>query len=73
MVSGTLCPAWNDQLKQWSESRAAAAKGRCPVGHRGEFPDVLEGSISGLRRLRLSKVNLRSGGQMLGLWGRLEV
>ena len=34
-----------------SESRAAAPKGRCPVGHRGEFPDVLKGSISGLRRL----------------------
>ena len=30
---------------------AAAPKGQCPVGHRGEFPDVLKGSISGLRRL----------------------
>ena len=40
MVSGTRCPAWSDQLKKWSESRAAAPKGRCPVGHRGEFPDV---------------------------------
>ena len=28
-----------------------SAKGRCPVGHRGEFPDVLWGNISGLRRL----------------------
>ena len=40
MVSGTRCPAWSDQLKKWSESRAAAPKGRCPVGHRGEFPYV---------------------------------
>ena len=40
MVSGTRCPAWSDQLEQWSESRAAAPKGRCPVGHRGEFPYV---------------------------------
>ena len=38
MVSGTRCPAWSDQQKKWSESRAAAPKGRCPVGHRGEFP-----------------------------------
>ena len=51
MVSGTRCPAWSDQLKRWSESRAAAPKGRCPAGHRGEFPDVLRGNISGLRRL----------------------
>ena len=36
MVSGTRCPAWSDQVKKWSESRAAAPKGRCPVGHRGE-------------------------------------
>ena len=28
MVSGTRCPAWNDQLKKWSESRAAAPKGQ---------------------------------------------
>ena len=40
MVSGTQCPAWSDWLKEWSESRAAAPKGRCPVGHRGDFPDV---------------------------------
>ena len=45
MVSGTRCPAWSDQLKKWSESRAAAPKGRCPVGHRGEFPDVLRRHI----------------------------
>ena len=51
MISGTQCPAGSNQLKKWSESRAAAPKGRCPVGHRGEFPDVLKGSISGLRRL----------------------
>ena len=44
MVSGTRCPAWSDQLKKWSESRAAAPKGRCPVEHRGEFPYVLRGA-----------------------------
>ena len=27
MVSGTRCPAKSDQLKKWSESRAAAQKG----------------------------------------------
>ena len=27
-------------VKKWSESRAAAPKGRCPVGHRGEFPHL---------------------------------
>ena len=48
MVSGTRCPAWSDQLKKWSESRAAAPKGRCPVGHGGEFPDVLRRHIKGL-------------------------
>ena len=32
-------------------SRAAAPKGRCPVGHRGEFSDVLRENISDLRRL----------------------
>ena len=51
MVSGIRWPAGSDPVKKWSESRAAAPKGRCPVGHRGEFPDVLKGSISGLRRL----------------------
>ena len=30
---------------------AAAPKGRCPIGHRGEFPDVLRGNVTGLRRL----------------------
>ena len=37
MVSGTRCPAGSDLVKRWSESRAAAPKGRCPVEHRGEF------------------------------------
>ena len=41
MVSGTRCPAWSDELKKWSESRAAAPKSRCPVGHRGEFIHIL--------------------------------
>ena len=49
MVSGTRCPAGSDPVKKWSESRAAAPKGRCPVEHRGEFPYVLRGHISGLR------------------------
>ena len=49
MVSATRCPAWSDQLKRWSESRAAAPKGRCPVGHRGEFPYVLRRHISGFK------------------------
>ena len=48
MVSGSRCPAWSDQLKKWSESRAAAPKGRCPVGHRGGFPDVLRRRIQEL-------------------------
>ena len=51
MVSGTCCPACGDQVKWVRESRAAVLKGQCPVGHGGEFPDVLKGSISGLRRL----------------------
>ena len=33
MVSCTQCPAWNDQMKKWSGSRAAAPKGQYPVGH----------------------------------------
>ena len=61
MVSGTCCPACGDQVKWVRESRAAVLKGQCPVGHKGEFPDVLKGSISGLRRLRLSRAYLRSG------------
>ena len=43
MVTGTQCPALSDQLKKWSESRAAAKKGQCPIEHRGEFPDVILG------------------------------
>ena len=49
MVSSTRCPVWNDELKKWSESRAAVPKGRCPVGHGGEFPYVLRGHSWGLR------------------------
>ena len=52
MVGGTRCPAWSDQVMKWSESRAAAPKGRSPVGHRGEFTDVLWGYILGIRLLR---------------------
>ena len=50
MVSGTRCPAWSDQMKKRGESRAATPKGRCPVGHRGEFPEVLRRHIKGLIR-----------------------
>ena len=31
MVSGTRCPAGSDPVKKWTESRAAAQKGCCPV------------------------------------------
>ena len=48
MVSGTRCPAGSDPVKKWSEGRAAAPKGRCPVEHRGEFPDVLGGIFQAL-------------------------
>ena len=47
MVSGTRCLDWSVQLKKWSESRAVAPKGRRPVGHRGEFLDVLRKHIQG--------------------------
>ena len=40
MVSGTQCPAWSDQRKNWSESRAAAPKGQCPVERKDDFPQV---------------------------------
>ena len=40
MVSSTQCPAGSGPVKRWSESRAAAPKGRCPVEHRGEFPYI---------------------------------
>ena len=36
MVSGIQCPAGSAPVKRWSESRAAAPKGQCPVEHRGE-------------------------------------
>ena len=57
MVSGTRCPAWSDQLKKWSESRAAAPKGRCPVGHRGEFPCYSMGICSFFVNFLLSNEN----------------
>ena len=47
MVSGSGCPARSDQVKKWSESRAAALKSQCPFEHKKEFPDVLRGHISG--------------------------
>ena len=37
MFIGAHSPARSDQMKKWSESKAAVPKGRCPVGHRGEF------------------------------------
>ena len=36
MVSGTRCPARSDPVKKWSESRAAAPKGQCPVTGRAK-------------------------------------
>ena len=41
MVSGTRMPAWSDQVKKWSEGRAAALKDQCLVDDRVEFPIVL--------------------------------
>ena len=73
MVSGTRCPAWSDQVKKWSESRAAAPKGRCPVGHRGEplCTSVLTRLIKGLEELILGLKRLIFGlsGLILGLRG----
>ena len=51
MVSSTQCPAWSDQVKQWSQSRAAALKDWCPIGHRGKnyvHPSVLGVQFWGL-------------------------
>ena len=64
MVSGIRYPAWNDHLKKGSESRAAPPKGQCPVGHRGEFPDVLKGSIL--------KMDMRSRRQIFGLESKFK-
>ena len=36
LVSSTQCPAWSDHLKEWSEIRAAAPKGQCPIRRMGE-------------------------------------
>ena len=63
MVSGTQCPACNEQLKDWSESRAAASKGQYPVEHRGEFSDVL---ISGLES------RTKAWGEDLGFGEQIE-
>ena len=38
-------------IEKFTRAKAAAPNSRCPVGHRGEFPDVLRGNISGLKRL----------------------
>ena len=35
------CLEWSAEEVEWEQGSAAAPKGRCPVGHRGEFPDVL--------------------------------
>ena len=61
MVSDTRCPA---PVKKLSESRAAAAKGRCPVEHRGEFPDILRGVFQASDDwFRPLKAYLKAGGQ----------
>ena len=48
MVSGTRCPAGSDPVMKWSESKAAAPKGRCPVKHRGGISRRPEGDNSPL-------------------------
>ena len=55
MVSITRCPVQSDPVKKWSERRAAAPKGRCLVGHRGEFPYVHPERSD----FRLERANLR--------------
>ena len=47
MVSGSRCPAGSDPVENWSESWAAASKGRCPVEHKGEFQNVLFQALDG--------------------------
>ena len=37
MVSGTQCPAWSDQLKDWIRCGTVPSKGQCPVRHRNEY------------------------------------
>ena len=41
MFIGAHSPAQSDQMKKWSESRAAAPKSQCPVKHRDKRPDVV--------------------------------
>ena len=56
MVRGTRCPAWSDKLQKWSEWRAAALNGLCPVEHRGEASRAdlfLRGSEESMRGLRI--------------------
>ena len=72
LVSGTHCPACSDQVKEWSESRVAASKGRCPIGHRGEFPNILKGSISKYQVLSILKLDMSVGGQIFGLKSKFE-
>ena len=56
MVSSTRCPAGSDPVKRWSESRAAAPEGQCPVEHKGDFktsirPSILPSVLRGSRWL----------------------
>ena len=47
MVSGYRCPAGNDQTEKRSVSTEAALKGKFPMEHRGDFPDVLRATDYG--------------------------
>ena len=75
MVSHTRCPAESDPVKKWSESRAAAPKGRCPVEHSGEFRDVRPSVCPETLRLRpKSGQNQGIGGQNLQMkrWNKVN-
>ena len=62
MVSGTRCLVQSNQLKNWSESRAAAPKSQHPVGHGVDF---LTSVCLERSDLRLKRATLRS---ILGLF-----
>ena len=74
MVSGTRCPAGSDPVKKWSESRAAAPKGQCPVEHRGNFHTSRGGIFLAIDDwFRPKKAYLKAGGQNWGLESGFEV
>ena len=77
-----MCYIFGIHYHQGPAFWAAAPKGWCPVGHRGEFPDVLRGNIAGLRgnwggvwglgEDLCLKIRFEVWGQALGLGGRFE-